>query len=471
MPALPPANGDPRADAIERAVLLEIAPDAETLARVAATRGRLVARVEEAARAHKIPLVRALVAGSAARGTFLKDRLDLDLFLLFPPSTARSDLERQGLELAGSVLSAPETRYAEHPYLRGTFDGFQVDAVPGYAIDDPSKPLSAVDRTPFHQAFLSERQSPAMVEQVRLTKQFLNALGVYGSEARTGGFSGYLVELLVLRFGSLRALLTAAQGWRIPVRLPSDPRANPRVPDDVALVIDDPVDPNRNVATALSRRNLALFSLAAGEYLRKPSESWFRRRVPPALSIERGRQIVRERGTHVSVVTLERPKLVDDILYPQLRKAERSLVAEAERLGFTVLGSSSAAGSDRLVVLLEFPQGILPAVRFHDGPPAGIDRVGQFLEKWTAPSAPVLQGPYVTLDGKLAVEARRTERGAETLLGEALERLPLGKDLKSTPTSSHRVESLGATSSTPELERALSDLLEKRLPWLRAPGA
>src|SRR5208282_2913511 len=164
-------------------------------------------------------LVRALVAGSAARGTFLQDRLDVDLFLLFPPDLSRDRLREEGLALGRAVLSNPETRYAEHPYLRGTFEGFTVDAVPGITKSDPSHPLSPVDRTPFHQEYLAARETPELVEQVRLAKQFFRSLGVYGSEARTEGLSGYLVELLVLRFGSLRKILVAARDWRVPVRL------------------------------------------------------------------------------------------------------------------------------------------------------------------------------------------------------------------------------------------------------------
>ncbi|MFZ1023584.1 MAG: nucleotidyltransferase domain-containing protein, partial [Thermoplasmata archaeon] len=101
---------------IERRVLDRIRPRPEMLARVARVRAELVDRVTEAARERKSPLVRALVAGSAARETFLEDRLDFDLFLLFPPELSKDQLEMDGLALGRAVLTAPETRYAEHPY-------------------------------------------------------------------------------------------------------------------------------------------------------------------------------------------------------------------------------------------------------------------------------------------------------------------------------------------------------------------
>ena len=453
---------------IEREVLARVTPDAPTEERLRGVLGRLVARAEAIAAERRIPVRRCLVAGSAARQTYLRDRMDIDLFLLFPPETSRPDLERYGLELGAALLESPETRYAEHPYRRGTFEGFQVDAVPGYAIDDPSRPMSAVDRTPFHQAYLLAHQTPQLAGQVRLAKQFFRALGIYGSEARTAGLSGYLVELLVLRFGSLDGLLQAARGWRIPVRFVSTPGASPRVPEDVALVLDDPVDPGRNVATALSRRNLGLLILAAAEYLDRPTARAFEVRPAPVLSVADARRRIADRGTHVAVLWLPRPDLVDDILYPQLRKAERSVAEEATRLGFRVVGTSSAAGDGRVAVVTEVEHGTVPAVRWQDGPPAGIDRVGSFLTKWTQPGAPVLQGPYVTGEGKLAVETRRAERRLEPLLLSALDRLTLGRDLKPAAGAPVTVRSIDEEPEDPALGVALSELLEKGLPWRRA---
>jgi tRNA nucleotidyltransferase (CCA-adding enzyme) len=462
----PPADVVGEEARVEETVAARIAPSPEFLARVEHVRTELVRRVEAAARERKSPIVRALVAGSAARGTFLTDRLDIDLFLLFPPDFPRERLREEGLALGRAVLTDPETRYAEHPYLRGHFEGFQVDAVPGFAIDDPSHPISAVDRTPFHQAYLAARETPELVREVRLAKQFFRSVGVYGSEAKTEGFSGYLLELLVVRFGSLRELLLAARRWRIPVRLAEPGKEPPRLPANVALILPDPVDPNRNVASALSRRNLGLLVLAAGAYLDQPSATWFEVRASPALSCDQALALVRERGTHVTVVSLPRPDLVDDTLYPQIRKAARAIADELDRSGFPVMDTAIAADPERVFVLLEVAHARRSAVRQHDGPPAGIDRVGQFLAKWTDPRAAVLKGPYVREDGSLAVETRRTEREPEPVLRAAMPRLALGKDLTPTDPARVSVHPLTEVPDSPPLRDALTDLLAKRLPWL-----
>ncbi|MCI4351420.1 MAG: CCA tRNA nucleotidyltransferase [Thermoplasmata archaeon] len=461
-----PPSASVVADAIEREVALRLRPDPELLERLAATRTALIERAEGEARRMNIPLVRCIIAGSAARGTFLNDRIDIDCFLLFPPETPREELERHGLALGRALLEAPQMRYAEHPYLRGTFQGFTVETVPGFAIKDPAHPLSAVDRTPFHQEYLTQRQTPAMVSDVRLLKQFLRALGIYGSEARTAGFSGYLVELLILEFGSLRGVLTAARSWRIPVLIGAGRTPPPGVPEEVAIVLVDPVDPHRNVATALSRRNLGLLILAAGEYLDHPDRRAFE--LPPPSNLPRAVAVdrVARRGTFVLAVELDRPDLVDDVLYPQIRKAARALATEAERLGFDVVGTASSAGERRALILLETTSSQLAPVEVRRGPPAGIDRTGEFLAKWTTPGVPVLQGPYVTDQGHLAVEVPRRTTGLPELLRESLPKLPLGKDLREHVASA-RVVPLTEVTEGPELEGALAYLLAKELPWRR----
>ncbi|MGI0151033.1 MAG: hypothetical protein ACREC5_03740, partial [Thermoplasmata archaeon] len=75
-------DAESEARGLEEEVRRRIAPRPEMLERVARARDELVHRAEAHAQREGIPLVRALVAGSAARGTFLSDRLDIDLFLL-----------------------------------------------------------------------------------------------------------------------------------------------------------------------------------------------------------------------------------------------------------------------------------------------------------------------------------------------------------------------------------------------------
>jgi hypothetical protein len=66
------------------------------------------------------------------------------------------------------------------------------------------------------------------------------------------------------------------------------------------------------------------------------------------------------------------------------------------------------------------------------------------------------------------VETLRAERRAEPLLADALPRLPLGRDIRVPEDASAAVVPLLEAEDEPALRAALAELLEKRLPWVRA---
>ncbi|MDE1879159.1 MAG: CCA tRNA nucleotidyltransferase [Euryarchaeota archaeon] len=459
---------------LEEAVARTLRPRGEELAALAKAREGLVAAAQAEAARRGLPLKRALVAGSAARETYLPieagGRLDMDLFMLFDPSIPREQLARQGLELAGALLQSPEKRYAEHPYLRGTYAGFAVDAVPGYQVERSDRPQTAVDRTPFHHAFLSPRLTPELRDHIRLLKRFLKTLGIYGADARTEGCSGYLVELLIVRYGSLGACLRDARGWRIPQRL-CPPGPEPSVSEEVALVLPDPVDAHRNVASALSRRNLGLLITAAQVYGEKPRREFFLPPKVPVPSEEELRSQLKARGTEVVALRFSSPDLVDDIIYPQLRKCERALAAPLERWGYQVLGTASARVDREAAIVVEIDRRELGPTMPHPGPPVGAREAANFYAKWGRPSEARVAGPYVTPEGRLQVDVRRATRDAVKLLQRELPNLGFGKSLQKAVVQGADLAYWPEAPSSPALLEALRALWTKGFPWDGWPPA
>ena len=72
-----------------------------------------------------------------------------------------------------------------------------------------------------------------------------------------------------------------------------------------------------------------------------------------------------------SLILLEfrAPAVVEDILYPQLRKAEESIKALLERNGFSLLRSDVATYRDRAVMLFEMEVWELSKASCRTGPP------------------------------------------------------------------------------------------------------
>ena len=121
------------ADTVERSVLERIVPTKDTVLSINDRAARLKSIVENYLQEHGIA-IDMMFTGSYSKGTFLADP-DLDLFLLFPESIPKKEMERIGLRAGEDILHG-ERIFSEHPYTRGYFEGIEVDLVPCYNLAD-----------------------------------------------------------------------------------------------------------------------------------------------------------------------------------------------------------------------------------------------------------------------------------------------------------------------------------------------
>jgi tRNA nucleotidyltransferase (CCA-adding enzyme) len=420
-------------EAVVAAVDEQVRPGADERARLERAVERLRERVADAIATSEIPPAVAdatdvVQVGSTARGTWLSGDRDIDLFVRFPTSLDRSDLERYGLAVGRAVLPDGHEEYAEHPYVRGSFDGFDVDLVPCYDVDSAAEIRSAVDRTPFHNAYLTERITPDLAGDVRAFKRLLKGIGAYGSNLRTRGFSGYLTELLVVVHDGVVPLLEAATDWRPPVRF--DPEGHGSREHDDPLVVVDPTDPARNVAAVCSAANVARLQHYARDLVDDPRTDPFSPADPGSLSAGTVHEHLARRETAPLAIRFEAPDLVDDQLYPQLEKSLRGITDDLDRRGFRVLRGSTFA-ADRAVLLVELVTRTLPAVERHEGPPVHVRTHAEgFFGAYEDDDA--VYGPF--LDGdRYVVERPREWIDAQALLeSDALFDVALGKGIEET---------------------------------------
>jgi tRNA nucleotidyltransferase (CCA-adding enzyme) len=423
----------PDFEAVIEGVLERVEPDATERERLEATVDTLLERTREAIA--DLPVeADPLRVGSTARETWLAGDRDIDLFVRFRADLSRENLETYGLEVGHAVLQEGREEYAEHPYVTGTVDGFDVDLVPCYDIDTARDIESAVDRTPFHTTYIEKRLTPELAAEVRVLKQFCTGIGVYGSDLRTRGFSGYLIELLVLAFGSTRGVLEAAADWRPPVEL--DPEDHGERSFDDPLVVIDPTDPTRNVAAVLSPGNLARLQHHARDVLGDPRVGAFFPESPdplPEAAIER--HVARRDTTPVAVV-FEAPDLVDDELYPQLRKSLAGVGDALDRRGFEVLRRSTFA-RDRAVLLFELEVAKRPAIERHEGPPVHArDHAEGFYGKYADAD---VYGPFVQGDRYVVEREREYTEPTGFLDGDTVLSARLGPAVENALSTEHTV--------------------------------
>lgn len=369
-----------------------------------------------------------ILVGSAARGTWLAGDHDLDIFI----AVSEEDDLKKALELARRVAPEHEEKYAEHAYVHAIIDGFDIDLVPCYLLESATCIKSAVDRTPFHTQYILTHIA-GLEDEVLLLKQFMKGIGVYGSELKTGGFSGYLAELLILRYGSFADALQAASSWQ-PGEI-IDLEGHSTVQHDDPLIVVDPVDPARNVAAALTIDKMLAFAAASRCFLKAPDIRFFfpERQLP--ITDENLADAIQRRGSCFIFIEVDSPQVVEDILFPQLRKAEESVRASLERNEFSVLRSDVCSYDGKAGMLLELDVWHMPYVVRRIGPPVWDEKnLCRFLEAHLV----VLSGPYIE-NGRAIVEVARKYTNAKDLLEKEISNLSLGKHLSGEIKKGHNI--------------------------------
>ena len=269
------------------------------------------------------------LGGSYAKGTWLPEKADIDIFVKFNKKTSEKDFTNLGTKIGFQSLKKykPYTRYAEHPFVEAIIDGTRVNIVPCYDVNK-GEWQSATDRSIYHTKFMSQKLSDAMKGEVRILKKFFLHIGVYGAEIAREGFSGYVSEVLISYFGSFEKTIKKISELKKGQVIGESTRkfGSP-------IVIIDPVDNNRNLGTAISIDSLGKFVLASRAFLKKPTKKFFRKHVSKRIM---------KNNDKIVVVQFRFKDRSDDIIWGQIKRASNALKTQLELGGFTVLRNSSA---------------------------------------------------------------------------------------------------------------------------------
>ncbi len=332
-----------------------------------------------------------MLCGSVAKNTWIRNKRELDLFLLFSPALDKKKLSQYGLEIAKEIISKFKGKYqlayAEHPYLSGSimYNGkeYDMDIVPCYNIKNPSKIKSAVDRTPHHVHYIEGNLK--FPDEVRLLKQFLKSIKAYGADVKTQGFSGYLSELMIIQYGSFQNLIKKAVKWRAPIAfdVKKDKVDNDKMHKKYKspLIVIDPVDPNRNVAAAVSEESFYRFVKGCNDFIKNPTKNFFFQETPKPFTVKEIEKEIKKRGTRWYLIKFKKPDVVDDTLWPQLRKSMKTINKLLDDNGFRIFRSDFWVG-DEIVFVFEMDIWLIPKIAKHIGPNVYSKHAENFLKHY-----------------------------------------------------------------------------------------
>ena len=375
---------------------------------------RLISRVDHVVESNGIRGI-AEVHGSVRHGTWLAGAKDLDVFIVVEEGD-RDTLKQVIKLLQESLEGELREAYAEHPYLQAEIEGYSVDLVPCFRMSNGEAIHSSTDRTPLHSAYLAERLTPSLRDDARLLKQFTRGIDVYGAEIKVKGFSGYLCELLLVHYGSFMAVMQAAAGWKRGVNVTGASGGDWEDP----LVVIDPVDGGRNVASALSPESFWSFVYAAERFTAEPRLGFF---FPEALEPGPGKVLncLKEGGSsYLFLVVEEGGAEIPDVLWGMLYRTLQAVTKALRKNGFTVLRSGAWSNEEnRHVLTFELASHVIPRVAKQVGPPCGIKEGSKrFIEAHRYRPGTVA-GPYIE-DERWVVHVQRETTHAGELVKSLL---------------------------------------------------
>lgn len=265
--------------------------------------------------------VKAVLGGSVAKRTFLRQDHDIDIFVMFDRKKyATADLSAM-LEPVLKKLFQNVVR------IHGSRDYFQVknkfrfEIVPILHIRKPEEAANITDCSPLHVHWV--RKFPKLSDEIRLAKAFCKAIGVYGAESYIQGFSGHVIDIITTYYEGFLPLLRASQKWKVPTVIDFYNKHKGKALQELnqsklqsPLIVIDPIQAERNAAAALGKEKFLLFREKAGRFLKRPGKGFF---IQEEVTVETLKR--KAKGKKLCVVTAIPTTGKEDVIGAQLRKA------------------------------------------------------------------------------------------------------------------------------------------------------
>jgi len=221
---------------------------------------------------------RALIGGSFAKDTFLKEDHDVDIFVLFDMKYKNDNLSK----LLGKILNPMKPEI-----VHGSRDYFQIknmlnfEIVPVLDIKKAEHAENVTDFSPEHVKWFIKK-GKKYADDVRLAKKFCKAVKVYGAESYINGFSGHVLDILIVNYKGFLPLLKASLKWKQKQVVDFNKVYKGKALFELNksktqgnLIVIDPVQPDRNASAALTDEKLKMFVIHAKAFLKKPSHIYF----------------------------------------------------------------------------------------------------------------------------------------------------------------------------------------------------
>ena len=284
-----------------------------------------------------------MLGGSAAKGTFLKHDFDCDVFVRFIYDKYKEKDISNLLEKALKHMkgTAYERVHGSRDYFTGKWKDLHYEIIPVLYINDKRMAKNITDMSPLHVEWLNQHLTEEIRDQIILTKLFFKAQKVYGAESYMNGFSGHIVDLLTIYYGSFKELLENIVRWQEKELINMTPHPiniNDLNPDKIqsAIIVIDPVQPERNAAAAVGFEQFYQIQNQATALLENPSEKFFQRKSIGTKELKAMKKDAEKKQQAMVIIKALPSHGKLDTIGTKIFKTHEFIEEELKRNGFTV---------------------------------------------------------------------------------------------------------------------------------------
>ncbi len=331
----------------------------------------------------KVKDAKVTLGGSFAKGTWLKDSHDLDIYVQFNYNKYK---DKDISKILGRNLKRfnPKKVHGSRDYYQIESQGKTIEIIPILKISKPEQALNITDISPLHVKWVKKHKR--LNDEIRLAKAFCQAQGIYGAESYIKGLSGYAIEILTIHYGSFKKMLRAVNKWK--ERTIIDPekyykknqvlqKLN-KSKTQCPLIVIDPVQRSRNATVVFNKKNYEKFKKIAQAFLDKPSIEFFIRKktkIADLKKVAKGNQLFLIEG-----IPLKGKK---DVIGAKLLKIYEFLNKQLAINDFNVI-ASGWIWDKKAIFWFILPKKKLSLMKNHFGPPKiSKTRLANFRKKWS----------------------------------------------------------------------------------------
>ncbi len=258
---------------ILKKVLSKIKPEKEDVAEVE----NFIRQLNSEIRKNRIKAV-AVAGGSYAKDTWLAGDYDVDVFVKFDMKYASEDLSKLLLKVLKKFKPILIHGSRDYYWVKNKL---KFEIVPVLDIHKMSEAQNVTDFSPLHVKWVNSK-GKKYKDDIRIAKRFCKVMGCYGAESFIHGFSGHVVDILVIYYKGFIPLLRASLKWKPKVIIDYTGKIGKKATFVLnkskiqgPLIVIDPVQPDRNAAAALNLEMFERFVSFARKFLKKPSIKFF----------------------------------------------------------------------------------------------------------------------------------------------------------------------------------------------------